>query len=391
LPNYNEKIEALLKKDQLSPDEKQWLLDYLEKAGPSSELRSMLEKRFLSDIEHSIQIDAAISGRMYAGIMEGVEKKQPARLKRMGARSIAVAACVAGLLGVGIYLFFISDNKLQIAQQYHTDKAFRNDVEPGSSKAVLTLGDGSSIVLDSSSSGILSRQGNTKVIKTGGKLNYSVFDKDKKPVLFNKLTTPRGGQYQVELPDGSKVWLNAASSLRFPTAFTGRERRVEVEGEAYFEVAENKAKPFIVSTNGTEIQVLGTHFNVMAYRDETLLKTTLLEGAVKVVGNGSVILKPGQQSQLFANSRIKVVSDVNLEEVMAWKNGYFHFEGVDFETASKQLSRWYDVEVVCDRKVDDFLYAEIPRNTRLSDVLKALELTGKLKFEIKDKKIIVIL
>ena len=389
MPDYNEKIEALLKKDQLSPDEKQWLLDYLEKAGPS-ELRGILEKRFLSDIKHSIQIDPAISERMYAGIMEGVEKKQPARRRRMGVLRIVAAACVAGLLGWGIYLFVGSDKKLPIAQQYHPDKALKNDVEPGSSKAVLTLGDGSSIVLDSASSGILSRQGNTKVTKTGGKLNYSVFDKDKKPALFNKLTTPRGGQYRIELPDGSQVWLNAASSLRFPTAFTGRERRVEVEGEAYFEVAENKAKPFIVSTNGAEIQVLGTHFNVMAYKDEASLKTTLLEGAVKFVGNGSVLLKPGQQSQLFANGPVKVVSDVNLEEVMAWKNGFFHFEGVDFETVSKQLSRWYDVEVVCDRKVDDLLYAEIPRNTRLSDVLKALELTGKLKFEIKDKKIIVI-
>jgi ferric-dicitrate binding protein FerR (iron transport regulator) len=193
------------------------------------------------------------------------------------------------------------------------------------------------------------------------------------------------------LPDGSQVWLNAASSLRFPTTFAGKERRVEITGEVYFEVAKNKAMPFIVSVYGAEIQVLGTHFDVMAYNDEPAFKTTLLEGSVKFVKDGNyTMLKPGQQSQLTKSGQLKVVSNVNLTTEVAWKNGFFDFEGLNFETIARQLSRWYNVEVIYDKKIDDLFYAEIPRNTKLSDVLKALELTGKVHFEIEGTKIIVL-
>jgi ferric-dicitrate binding protein FerR (iron transport regulator) len=266
-----------------------------------------------------------------------------------------------------------------------------NDVLPGGNKAVLTLADGSTIVLDNTAIGIVTQQGNTKVLKTNnGKLAYNTDRGKPVEVLYNTVSTPRGGQYQIELPDGSQVWLNAASSLRFPTAFIGKDRRVEITGEAYFEVTKNKSMPFIVSVEGSEIQVLGTHFNVMAYKEESNIKTTLLEGSIKFVhGNNSSLIKPGQQTQLANSGQIKVLDDIDMDAVIAWKNGNFDFNGVDIETVMRQLSRWYNVEVEYNKKTDVLFYAEIPRNTKLSEVLHALEYTSKVKFDINGKKIVV--
>lgn len=221
-------------------------------------------------------------------------------------------------------------------------------------------------------------------------MTYHPSDSGGDKVLYNTISTPRGGQYQVVLADGSSVWLNSESFLRFPTDFMGKERRVEISGEAYFEIVKNKAMPFVVSINGAEVQVLGTHFNVKAYKDETLLKTTLLEGSVKfVAGHTTLTLKPGQQSQLKEDGDVNVLSGVDVDKVVAWKNGYFDFDGEDLATITKQLSRWYDIEVIGTGKIDDRFYAEIPRNTKLSDVLHALELTGKVHFLIDGKKVMV--
>jgi ferric-dicitrate binding protein FerR (iron transport regulator) len=237
---------------------------------------------------------------------------------------------------------------------------------------------------------VLAAQGNTKVLKLNGRLTYQPSDSGAKTGLYNTIATPRGGQYQVVLADGSSVWLNAASSLRFPTNFVGKERRVEVKGEAYFEVAKNKAMPFVVVANGAEVQVLGTHFNVKAYDDEAVLRTTLLEGSVKFVsGSNTVTLKPGQQSRLKENGGVDVVNEIDVDKVVAWKNGYFDFDGESLETITKQLARWYDVEVVGTARIADQFYAEIPRSTKLSDVLHALELTGKVHFQIDGKKVTV--
>ncbi|HEX6169267.1 MAG TPA: FecR domain-containing protein, partial [Chitinophagaceae bacterium] len=185
-------------------------------------------------------------------------------------------------------------------------------------------------------------------------------------------------------------WLNATSSIHFPTSFAGKERRVEITGEAYFEIAKNRDMPFIVTVNNAEVQVLGTHFNVNAYNDEENVKTTLLEGSVKFVSRDNInMLKPGQQSQLTNNGLIKLVSNVDVEEVVAWKNGMFDFENAGIETVMRQLARWYDVEIEYNGKTDDLFIAEMRRNIKLSDALKALELTGKVKFDIQGKKIIV--
>ncbi len=302
---------------------------------------------------------------------------------------IGAAACVILILFVAALLWFRSDHTTEIASKNSIKKFYKNDIPPGSDKAILQLADGSTIVLDDANDGALAQQGNSKVIKLNGKLNYNALPGSNE-VVYNSISTPRGGKFQIELPDGTQVWLNATSSLRFPTAFVEKNRRVEITGEAYFEVAKDKSKPFIVSVNGAEVEVLGTHFNVMAYKDEAVVKTTLLEGAIKFVkGTASNTLKPGQQAQVLNSGQVKVVDGVNLDEVVAWKNGLFNFQGEDIGTVIRLLARWYDVDVIYNEKIDDLFYAKIPRSTNLSAVLKLLEMTGKVHFEIDGRKITV--
>ncbi len=301
------------------------------------------------------------------------------------------AACLVIIIGAATWLLLQRSSQAHQAGDHSAVVTTNNDVLPGKNKALLTLGNGDKIVLDSAAFGKLAQQGNTAVLNENGQLVYTGGKQEGSQPIYNTLATARGEIYPLILSDGSKVWLNAASSIHFPVAFTGKKRIVEITGEVYFEVAKNKTMPFIVRVNGAEIQVVGTQFNVMAYNDEATVNTTLLEGSVKLEKNGnSIFLKPGEQSQLGLNGKINVVNDVNIKKVMAWKNGFFDFEGSDFETVAKQLSRWYDVEVKYDRKFNEQFYAEIPRNTKLSVVLKALELTGKVHFKIEGRNIIVI-
>ncbi len=313
-------------------------------------------------------------------------KRKALRLVR-----IAAAACVIGLLALSAFLWVSRDAKKEIPQAISNNKAVKNDVPAGRNKAILKLADGSTIVLDDAQKGALPPQGNTKVFKYEGKIAYEPGHAASKRILFNTISTPRGGQYQIILADGTSVWLNAASSLHFPTSFEGKERRVEVTGEAYFEVARNETVPFAVSITGAEIRVLGTHFNVMAYADEAIRKTTLLEGSVKFIKDElQTILKPGQQSQLAKSGQIKVVRNIDIEEVMAWKNGYFYFEKANIETVMRQLARWYNVDVVYrNKKTSDLFHVDIQRDTKLSEVLKALQLACGVQLKIEGQKVIV--
>jgi len=270
----------------------------------------------------------------------------------------------------------------------------QNDFLPGKNTAILTLADGSTIVLDSAKNGALTSQGNTKVIKlNNGQLAYSSSGATNE-VLYNTMSTPRGGQYKLVLSDGSKVWLNAASSIHYPTSFPGNERKVEITGEAYFEVAHDAKKPFKVSVNNMEVQVLGTHFNVNAYRDERTINTTLLEGSVKVTkGSSMSILKPGQQAiiqQAGDDKKITVENNIDVEAVIAWKNGYFSFTNADMTAVMRQISRWYDVDIVYEGKIPDRKFGgEISRNLNASQALKILQ-ASKVHFRIEGKKIIVL-
>jgi ferric-dicitrate binding protein FerR (iron transport regulator) len=316
-------------------------------------------------------------------------------------RWAAAAAAVVIVAVIGVYVWGRKGSTPEVARV----KVYKNDVAPGSNGAVLRLADGSEIVLDSAGNGELSRQGNTKVIKqAGGQLVYQEQGKSG-TVLYNTLSTAKGKQFRMVLPDGSKVWLNSFSSIHYPTSFTGGQRLVEVTGEVYLEVASNAAMPFIVKTRQQEIAVLGTRFNINSYEDEPAEKATLLEGMIRVShASGQVVLRPGEQASIgrtaaggassggrASTAAPIAVAEVNTEDVVAWKNGFFHFDNADIQTVMRQLARWYDVEVKYNGvppTTGDFK-GEIGRSLTLAQVLKILEQT-RVHFRIEEDKRIVI-
>lgn len=267
------------------------------------------------------------------------------------------------------------------------------DIQPGSNKAVLTLADGSTIVLDHAANGNLAKQGNASVVKlSNGQLAYKVGSGLSREMVYNSMRTPRGGQYRLTLPDGSTVWLNAASSIRYPTVFTDSERRVEVTGEVYMEIAKNAKQPFIVKANGTEIRVLGTSFNINAYEDEGAMRTTLIEGSVKVIAINNnhlaTVLKPGEQCSLVEGQWSVV--DGQSEAALAWKNGYFQFDKASIPAVMRQLSRWYDLDIHYAGAVPDRLFkGKLQRSLPLSGILNVLEKTG-LHVKLEGKSLIVL-
>ncbi|TDW97471.1 FecR family protein [Dinghuibacter silviterrae] len=297
---------------------------------------------------------------------------------------IAAAAAVL-LLAAGAYWLFRGTNGHTV--QTPTAKV---DVLPGGNHATLTLAGGRTIVLDSAANGNLTAQGQSTIVKVAnGQLAYvRGTNPDAGEPLYNTLATPIGGQYKITLPDGTLVWLNSASSIRYPTAFSGRERRVEITGEAYFEVKENTRMPFTVDVRGTSIQVLGTHFNVMAYADEASINTTLVEGKVRVLsGKESVILRPGEQAR--TEGRI-TVGTVDTDRETAWTTGFFEFDQTDLPTLMRQLRRWYGVEPIYQSNGNGRLFdGRINRNLTLSEVLHLLEGNG-IHFSIEGRKLIVL-
>lgn len=301
-----------------------------------------------------------------------------------------------------------------------------HDAAPGGDKALLTLGDGSTVRLDEVRAGLVGRQGNEQLIKSkNAELLYQADNGDRasaaagsgsgpsttagsdrtETIRYNVLATPRGGQYKLVLPDGTKVWLNAATSLRYPTAFAGKEREVELKGEAYFEVAANATRPFRVrvSTGGEKdpqarpvagrepmvVEVLGTHFNIMSYADEPMAKTTLLEGSVRVrKGGKGVLIRPDEQARLNGDGSLVVVK-ADVEEAVAWKNGLFKFEEADIDQVMRQLSRWYDLEVVYANGLPkDRFRGEMYRDVNVSAILRILEASG-IHFTVEGKKLLV--
>lgn len=298
------------------------------------------------------------------------------------------AASVIVVLGIVGYMLF---NEKQKAPATVTPAIAKvNDVKPGQFKAKLTLSDGSVVVLDSFSSGTPLQQDNTIVYSKDGQLVYQKKGKQKE-VLYNTLTTDKGQIYTTLLSDGTKVWLNSQSTLRYPVAFVGDIRKVEVTGEAYFEVAHSDGHPFIVNANGMEVQVVGTHFDVNSYENEAEMRTTLLEGKVRVTkGSSLTVLAPGQQAQLNKQTEKITRNDkVDVDEVVAWRYGYFQFSDADLKTVLRQLVRWYDVDISYEGKIPDMTFmGKIPRNSNLSNVLKILE-SNEVHFRIEGKKIIV--
>jgi ferric-dicitrate binding protein FerR (iron transport regulator) len=302
-------------------------------------------------------------------------------------RYVGAAAAVLILIVVGA-LFLNRPGKV-MAPQYKANTPVADVAAPGTSKATILLSDGSSVSLDGQTNGILAKQGNVKLLKTAdGQISYQ--GNGNGYMQYNTLFNPRGSRVvTLTLSDGTRVWLNAESSLKYPVAFSSVDRKVEITGEAYFEVAHDASKPFRVVKGNMLVTVLGTHFNVNAYEDEDNIKVTLLEGSVKV-SKGSAIsfIKPGQQAKIASD--LKIVSDVNIEEVMAWKNGKFQFgEASDIKTIMKEVARWYDLHVEYQGVITDHIGGTISRDSNVSQVLKKLELTGVVKFRINGNKIIV--
>ncbi|MGV3508539.1 MAG: FecR family protein [Sphingobacteriaceae bacterium] len=305
------------------------------------------------------------------------------------------AAMLVFALSAATYFYFNNTQNEEVIVET-TELRYKNDVEPGGNKAVLTLADGKRIDLTNLKNGEVIEQSGIKITKTAdGKLTYKItgdVQLNGADLAFNTIETPMGGQYQIQLPDGTKIWLNASSSLKFPASFTSiTERKVELRGEAYFEVAHNKSSPFKVTTSNQVVEVLGTHFNVNAYTNEGAVKTTLLEGSVKVVGTSSPnsqMLKPGQQASLKTGKI--TVNQIDTELAVAWKNDLFMFEHDNIQYIMRMIERWYNVDVQYVGSIpDDKFGGAVSKFQNVSEVLKTLELTGKVHFKIEGRRIVV--
>jgi len=352
------------------------------------------------------ETEETIRQRVLNSVLQKTEQQQPIVVlpshKRTWLR-IAAAAAILIALSIGIYFIrFNAGSETAAAINNKKPTQVRDVAPPANTNAVLTLADGTKIVLDNAQNGSLAVQGNVNIVKLAdGKIAYSKapqastrpeLQSKEIPITYNTLTVPRGSKVvTITLTDGTEVWLNAESSLKYPTAFIGNERKVQITGEAYFEVAHNEAMPFKVQKDEAEVQVLGTHFNINAYDDESAMKITLLEGAVKIRNSVALaMLAPGQQAQLNKNGQIILNREADVEQAIAWKNGLFDFDNADITDIMRQLSRWYDIDVMYDGKIPEGHYiGSIRRQVNISEVLRMIELAGGIEFTIEGKKIIV--
>jgi len=348
-----------------------------------------IEQVFLSKQETEDDVRTRMKARLQRAIEQDEQgRQQTPRHLGQYVRWVAAAATLVAVSLTGLY-FWNAHKSSQTADNKPAVAISHNDLQPGGNKATLLLGDGSMVNLGAAKNGVIRQVAGTLIDKQDGQLRYNVSAAHPAPEM-NKIQTPRGGQYQVILPDGTKVWLNAASSLSYPTAFTGADRTVQLNGEAYFEVAGDKSKPFKVMVGNMQVDVLGTHFNVMAYEDENMIKTTLLEGSVKVTNGGtSHLLKPGQEGRIDRSSDAFKLLDVDADESIAWKNGVFQFGGASIEAVMREIVRWYDVDVEYQGRTNEHFRGTISRSANASEVFKMLELTGAVHFTIDKKKIIV--
>lgn len=392
-----------------SPREIRFLLRKFKKKETETELRAVIRRQLEAGFEErkpGNQATGQILQDTYETIKKQIDHKneEEKNLKilphsRTTWLKISVAAAIALLIASSIFIFTIN-NKEGIKQK--TVSTSKNDIAPGGNHAILTLANGTRVILDSVQNGIVSMQGATKVLKLkNGQLAYNkqLGNDGKDNVFYNTITTPRGGQYEVILSDGTKAWLNAASSIYFSSEFRGKTREVRITGEVYFEVKENASHPFMVYFSSPKsddkdreevVEVLGTHFNIMTYKDEPVAKITLLQGAVKVKEeNKEVLLKPGQQLRVNPEGRITKVENVDSDGIVAWKNNQFWFDDDNIQTVMRELSRWYNVDVVIRGNIPQHFGGYISRNINISKVLEALQATSHLQFKIQNNTIIV--
>lgn len=368
----------------IAPADYEELMDYIERSREDRELYHFMDQVWNSR-PVTKSFTALQSGLLYKNIINDPRFSAPPVQKNIpfykNRYYIAAAALLFICLSAGL-LFF---NNYTPKPQTQRDNLVQNNIAPGSNKATLTLEDGRKIILTDAINGRLANQAGVNISKTAdGQLVYKISDQENKKLSYNSIETPRGGQYQVNLPDGTRIWMNSASVLKFPTSFAAQaSRRVELSGEAYFEVAHDPKHPFRVKTAHQEVEVLGTHFNINSYTDEASTRTTLLQGRVKV---NSTLLKPGQESVLTPNSIL--VKPADIETTMAWKNGYFLFKNEDLPGIMRKISRWYDVEIVYPESLaDKHFEGSISRFKNVAEVLRKFELTGNIHFKIEGRRI----
>lgn len=343
----------------------------------------------------------ALEKKMLQNIDTGINGEEGPVVSLFKYRFIKLAAAAAVFIAVSTAVFLyghLFQQKVFVASNKHGQ--FANNIATPGNTAVLYLANGSEIILDSARNGMLANQGPSRVLKINNKLVYKTDTSEAGKITYNIIATGYGRQYELVLGDGTKVWLNAGSSLKFPAAFAGKERKVSLSGEAYFEVTENTNCPFKVQAGGMEIEELGTHFNVKAYGDEETVTATLLEGAVKVsvpttrnlqsATYNPQLIHPGEQAVADRRTGGEIkVSRANIAEVMAWKNGLFSFHRTDIYEVMRQLSRWYGVEVGYKDSMRVLLTGDINRTVSLQGVTQMLEFMGEVKFAINGKKVIV--
>lgn len=406
--DFEQLFEKFLQ-DDLSPDELKIFLATVKQQNNAATIRELLTKKLESTLRQA-QGDKSVQD-MDAKFQQMLQKAEwiksnedtnkvielSPKTKFFSIRRIAAAASIIVILGVGVYFIFLNKTGKQ-TEIVKTD--LPNDlIAPETNRAMITLANGQKVFLDSVSNGQLAMQGNVKLVKlANGQIAYEIVSGELLTEMkYNTLENPRGSKViDMTLADGSRVWLNAGSSVTYPVRFINNERKVSITGEAYFEVAHSTTMPFKVSKSDMEVTVLGTHFNVNAYDDEADIKVTLLEGSVNVKSESSVLkLKPGQQAIVISASsgsreKLTINNDVDLEEVMAWKNGYFKFEDVDIKSLMREIARWYDVEIEYQGNIPNRTFkGEIDRDVPASEVLKILEYAG-IHFRIEGKKIVVI-
>jgi transmembrane sensor len=385
--NLNELYERFLR-NECNPAEISRLIELFDAADYYA-LQEIVRKHL--DDPSSTMLSQNDNQHLYDRIFNNLkEHTKPAKpVRALWTKLSAAAGLILLVASASLFWYYKNTSKPVIALHY-----MHKDVKPGGNRAYLTLSDGKQINLSDMNSGRIGSDGGNDILQAvNGEISYvdGHATAERVRASINTLRTPNGGHYRVILPDGTKVWLNAASQLRYPANFGGlKQRKIDLTGEAYFEVAKDPVHPFVVQTDDQQVRVLGTHFNVNAYHDDGGSKTTLLEGSIHARGtHAGVILLPGQQVSTIRNGRLKV-DPADQELAVAWKNDQFMFESEPIRILMKTLARWYNVEVVYGKNVPDIRFnGAVSRFENISEVLKILESTGKIHFQLDGRKVLV--
>lgn len=376
---------------EIAPEEAGRLQQWVDQSDSNRQLmESMMEE---SNLDNQVQ-DYYAFRRLAEEARKEVNKGRRPAGRKFWFRLIA-AAVVLILLTASAYLLFRPTGKQLSTTDNKNNKQPTNNIPAGRDGAVLTLSDGTQIVLDSAANGKLAQEGKATITHRDGQISYQAGGSEKGKLLYNTTSTPRGRQYKLQLVDGTSIYLNAASSVTYPTEFTGHKREVTITGEVFLEVAPDKAKPFIVHIAKSDdyIEVLGTRFAVNAYVDEPYVRTTLIHGVINMTArvrgkSTSTLLQPGNQTQV-SHENLVLIKEANIEEATAFMNGFFYFDHADIKTVMRQLEKWYDVEVSFEQPVSTRTFdGEIQRNLPLAVVLKILERNG-VAFSVEGNKVVV--